>query len=113
MSKPTFMLFGVTVAAAVIALAGCGRSTESPSAPVPSGTVEQLGEYAEALAELSDADRTLVEKQKVCPVSGEPLGAMGKPYKVTVKDRVVFLCCAGCEAKIKENPEKYLAKLPK
>lgn len=67
--------------------------------------------YEEALAKLSPADRELAEKQKVCPVSGEPLGAMGPPYKVTVKDREVFLCCPGCESKIKENPDEYLAKL--
>jgi YHS domain-containing protein len=67
--------------------------------------------YEDALAKLSPADRELAEKQKVCPVSGEPLGAMGTPYKVTVKDREVFLCCPGCESKIKENPDQYLAKL--
>jgi hypothetical protein len=67
--------------------------------------------YADALAKLSAADRELAEKQKICPVSGEPLGAMGTPYKVTLKDREVFLCCSGCEARIKENPDEYLAKL--
>ncbi len=69
--------------------------------------------HEDALATLSPADRELAEKQKVCPVSGEPLGSMGTPYKVTVKDREVFLCCAGCESRIKENPDQYLAKLPR
>lgn len=68
-------------------------------------------EQAEALAKLSPEDRALAEKQKICPVSGERLGSMGKPYKVTVKDREVLLCCQGCEGEIKENPDKYLAKL--
>jgi YHS domain-containing protein len=79
------------------------------------GHAEHTGhdQHEDALAELSSEDRALVEKQKTCPVSGEPLGAMGKPYKVTIQGKVVFLCCAGCEAKLKENPEKYLAKLPK
>jgi YHS domain-containing protein len=75
------------------------------------GHAEHAG-YADALAELSPADRALADKQKVCPVSGEPLGSMGTPYKVTVQGREVLLCCQGCEAQIKENPEKYLAKLP-
>ena len=70
-------------------------------------------EHKDALAELSPEDRALAEKQKTCPVSGEPLGAMGKPYKVTIQGRDVLLCCPGCEAEIKENPEKYLAKLRK
>ena len=68
-------------------------------------------QYESALAELSPADRALAEKQKTCPVSGEPLGSMGKPYKVTVEGQEVLLCCSGCEAKIKENPQEYLAKL--
>ncbi len=67
----------------------------------------------QALAELSKEDRAAAEKQKLCPVSGNLLGSMGTPCKVTVKDQVVFLCCPGCEGKIKENPDKYLAKLGK
>ncbi len=70
-------------------------------------------EYEDALSQLSADDRALAEKQKVCPVSGQPLGAMGKPYKVTVNDREVFLCCQGCEGKIKGDPDEYLAKLRK
>jgi Cu(I)/Ag(I) efflux system membrane fusion protein len=66
---------------------------------------------AKGLAELSDADRAAAEKQRVCPVSGLVLGAMGKPYKVTVKGKTVFLCCPGCEEKIMKNPDTYLAKL--
>ena len=49
--------------------------------------------------------------QKVCPVSGEPLGSMGVPVKVTVKDRDVLLCCEGCRSAILDDPDKYLAKL--
>jgi membrane-bound lytic murein transglycosylase B len=69
--------------------------------------------HEDALAELSPQDRVLAGKQQVCPVSGQPLGSMGKPYKVTVQGRDVLLCCPGCEAEIKADPEKYLAKLPK
>jgi len=68
-------------------------------------------QYAEALAKLSPADRELAEKQETCPVSGKPLGSMGTPYKVTVQGQEVLLCCQGCEAEIKNDPEKYLAKL--
>ncbi|MFW6170560.1 MAG: hypothetical protein ACODAD_08720 [Planctomycetota bacterium] len=69
------------------------------------------GQYEDALSELSPADRELAEKQKVCPVSDQPLGSMGKPIKVTVEGQDVLLCCSACESQIKENPEKYLAKL--
>lgn len=72
----------------------------------------------EALAQLSEEDRTAAESQKICPVTGGALGSMGKPCKVTVttgagEERTVFLCCAGCESEIKENPDKHLAKLAK
>ncbi len=69
------------------------------------------GEHSAALAELSPEDRALAEKQKICPVSGEPLGSMGKPYKVTVEGQNVLLCCQGCEEEIKKDPQKYLAKI--
>lgn len=68
-------------------------------------------EIAEALAKLPEADRALAEQQKVCPVSEEPLGAMGTPIKLTVGDQTVFICCDGCRATIEAEPEKYLAKL--
>lgn len=68
-------------------------------------------EVNKALAKLPPEDRKLAETQRVCPVSNEPLGSMGVPVKVTVKDRVVFLCCGGCEEELKKNADKYLAKL--
>ena len=71
----------------------------------------EAGEYAEVLAKLSEADRAIADAQKVCPVSGEPLGSMGVPVKVTVKDRDVLLCCEGCRSAILDDPDKYLAKL--
>jgi Cu(I)/Ag(I) efflux system membrane fusion protein len=59
-------------------------------------------------------DATLIAKQKVCPVTDEPLGgAMGPPVKVTVDGRVVFICCKACERDLRADPKKYLAKLPK
>jgi len=68
-------------------------------------------EMPEGLADLPDEERAAAVEQKICPVSGELLGSMGAPIKVTVKDREVFLCCAGCEGAITEDPDKYLAKL--
>ena len=68
-------------------------------------------EIEEALAQLSTTDRALAEKQKICPVSEDPLGAMGKPIKLTVQGKDVFICCKGCEEPLLEEPEKYLAQL--
>jgi hypothetical protein len=63
------------------------------------------------LASLSIADRALAEKQKVCPVSGEPLGAMGAPKKISVAGRELFICCPSCEDTVAKEPAKYLAKV--
>ena len=63
------------------------------------------------LALLSTEDRALAEKQKICPVSGEPLGTMGAPKKISVAGHDVFICCKGCEKDLTSEPDKYLAKL--
>jgi hypothetical protein len=60
---------------------------------------------------LSDEDRALAEAQGYCAVAGQPLGAMGMPVKLTLNDQPVFLCCKGCEADAKADPEKTLAKV--
>jgi hypothetical protein len=61
---------------------------------------------------LSPDEIALAEKQKLCPVTGLPLNSMGGPVMSIVEGRKVFLCCKGCEPKLKEAPAKYLAKLP-
>ncbi len=63
------------------------------------------------LAGLSEEDRASAMKQHFCPVSGDMLGEMGEPIKVTVKGQEVWLCCEGCKKDIEADPDKYLAKL--
>jgi Cu(I)/Ag(I) efflux system membrane fusion protein len=124
-----------------VTLSGCGspapQEKQNPTTPAesklqqkPAGQGEHAGheghedhaaqdhhtdaapaDTTKGLAELSDADRAAAEKQRVCPVSGDVLGSVGKPYKVTVKGRTVFLCCPDCKEAITKNPDKYLAKL--
>jgi hypothetical protein len=112
----TLVLFGGLVAVGLVLGGGCAgpppdRTTPEQSAD--SGTSGGVpGKYAAELAELSADDRALAERQEICPVSGQPLGSMGKPYKVTVQGRDVLLCCAGCEDAIRGDAEAYLGKLP-
>ncbi|MBS1985661.1 MAG: hypothetical protein JST16_15995 [Bdellovibrionales bacterium] len=49
--------------------------------------------------------------QKTCPVTGEALGSMGDPIAVPVQDHTVWVCCEGCVAAVKEDPEKYLQQV--
>ena len=127
-----FLAIGAALSMSIaVFTVGCGKSNTAGTKPstkqsesVQNGarsnandsTTEQVGDDAEitkAIAELSLEDRTLAVKQKVCPVSGEPLGKMGAPLKMEVKGQTVFLCCAGCKDKLLANPDEYLAKIKK
>lgn len=100
---------------------GCGVST-TPSMPTksttPNGTAattEKEDEEAtirKALAKLSPEDRKLAEEQRFCAVSDESrLGSMGTPIKLTLKDKPVFLCCAGCKKAAERDPDKTLERV--
>ncbi len=122
---------GLCLFAALAVFAGCSQEQPktTPASPKTEDqkagdqkTADQKSETAapadtsaaelpESLKELSAEDLAAVQKQKACPVSGEELGSMGKPYKVTVKGQTIFLCCSGCEDDLMKNPDKYLAKL--
>jgi len=57
------------------------------------------------------ADADAIALQKVCPVTGEPLGSMGTPIKVTGLSRELYLCCKGCVNPLQKDPQKYLVQL--
>jgi hypothetical protein len=61
----------------------------------------------------AEDEEQLIAKQKICPVTDEPLGSMGKPVRVVLEGRSVYLCCKGCEAELRRDPKTYLAKLPR
>jgi Cu(I)/Ag(I) efflux system membrane fusion protein len=86
---------------------------ELAETPAPGADADQAQALAGALANLSPADRTLAERQKVCPVTDMPLGSMGTPIKVSLSGRPVFICCEGCREQLLAAPVKYLAKLPR
>ena len=107
----TALLSAVVIATFV----GCANEAPAPDAgepSQPSASQAQDPEIVEALASLSPEDRALAEKQKICPVTKEPLGSMGTPEKVELEGRSVFVCCAGCIEMLKENPDEYLSNLP-
>lgn len=109
------LLIGAVLLFGAAALVGCsGRNASQPKVDGQASDAWKAGldeKVVTALSELSDADRSAALAQKVCPVTDKQLGSMGKPPKVTVEGREVFLCCAGCEENIKSKPDEYLAKL--
>ena len=48
-----------------------------------------------------------------CVVKGGELGSMGEPYEMVVAGRLMRLCCAGCEDKVKADPSKFIAEIDK
>ncbi|HEY2158173.1 MAG TPA: hypothetical protein VGH33_21265 [Isosphaeraceae bacterium] len=60
-----------------------------------------------------EAERKIALEQKLCPSSGDHLGSMETPVKVTIKGQTVFLCCAGCKKEAEAKPDEMLAKLGK
>jgi hypothetical protein len=64
-------------------------------------------------------DEEIVKQQQdrypleTCMVSGEKLGSMGDPINLVVGNRLVKICCAGCEKTVRANPAKYIDQLNK
>lgn len=110
---------------------GCSNSPSSNTPETPAANSEKHDEHdghdhdsdssggdamakmEKGLAKLSEADRASAMKQHVCPVSGEMLGTMGEPIKVTVKDQEVWICCNSCKEDLMANPDEFLAKIKK
>lgn len=119
MKRTSIAAAGTLLLAGTIGLIGCesqqngsaGTSASTPSTAATESSTNVDPAVASAIGQLAAEDRDAAEKQKVCPVTDEPLGSMGKPIKVTVKDRDVYLCCEGCRETIEGDPDKYLAKL--
>ncbi len=134
MSRAMMFLSCLAVLMIAVGLSGCGGEDGSDQPAAPDGQPEAGNgedhsghehgegghaghmmpastEVKEALAELSVEDRAAAEKQRICPVQEAELGSMGKPVKVSVRGRDVFLCCEGCRENIIKDPDKYLAKL--
>jgi Cu(I)/Ag(I) efflux system membrane fusion protein len=107
MSRWTMFLCGLAVLVSSAGLAGCGAEDAAKELSPEEAKIQAT------LADLPQPDRAAAEKQRICPVSEQRLGSMGKPVKITVKGQDVFLCCSGCENTIKGDPDTYLAKLNK
>jgi len=110
-----------------LTLSGCGSSVSTSSARPAAGKVSagrgheaheddhtsktDMENMSAALATMDPEDHASPETQHICPVSGEVLGVMGPPQKVSVRGRTVWICCDGCRDKLLADPDKYLAKL--
>ncbi|MBL8816965.1 MAG: hypothetical protein JNL58_13130 [Planctomyces sp.] len=100
------LAFGVSM------FAGCSSEEIQPKATTveqPEGKVSIRSRVADAMSALSDEDRRLAEEQKFCVVSESSLlGSMGPPIKLDINGQPVFICCEGCEAQAKRDPDATL-----
>ena len=88
-------------AAGSIYYGGSGGQSGQPGVAVrPSSPVD-----------LGDEVNRLVDAQKRCPITGKPLGSMGTPFKIMIRNQPVFLCCDGCQDEAKENEDRTLASV--
>jgi YHS domain-containing protein len=65
-------------------------------------------EDAPAAEGAKDGSAEADKAQTTCPVLGGPIN---KKHHVDHQGKRIYACCAGCVAKMKKNPEKYIEKL--
>lgn len=71
-----------------------------------------LKEVATVPASQQQLAAAAIARQKICPVSGKPLGSMGDPIAVNIGGQTIYACCGGCVNAIKSNPAKYASGRP-
>lgn len=98
-------------------LAGCAEEPR-PAAEEPTPAVSKADVEASKVEFPKAELDALAAEQKVCAVTGEPLGSMGDPEPVAVTDskgakHTVLICCESCREELLAKPDEYLAKLEK
>ena len=83
------------------------EKAEEKKADAASLSDEEVAE----IKKLPAADAALALKQMVCPVSGDHLGEMGAPVKVSAEGKTFFLCCKSCNKEVTADPKAVVAKL--
>ena len=92
---------------------GGGREQPPPTHIRPSTPDDPELKVAAAFAKLAPEDRAAARAQGTCPITGQRLGSMGPPAKVTIRGKPVFTCCDGCNDSVQEKPEQTLRKVEK
>ncbi len=65
-----------------------------------------------AKALLTEADHDAIARQRVCPVTGAPLGSRGPVVKLYIADYPLYVSGDDCIAAVKEAPQKFLPQPP-
>lgn len=87
-------------------------SDQLPSSPTGEGELQlTIPAEMKGVRLLPMQQRTVALRQRICPVTEQPLGSMGKPILVRVAGREVYVCCEGCIETLRNSPEEYLTRL--
>lgn len=92
-------LFGLAGCRHTSCCGGCSDGGHTPASPVPGAAPAEVRGVAPPF-----------DGQMTCPVSGAALAKASDPVGVSVRGETVFVCCTGCAAKVRQNPDAYLAK---
>ena len=85
-----------------------GQYPGPPPSSLSGSTAIRIPEEMKGVALLPTSEQAAALRQRTCPVNGEPLGSMGKPIRVDVSGRSIYVCCAGCVNAVTRNQQKYL-----
>jgi len=111
--KLAVMLLAIPVLfVGLLLLNGCKDSGSKSSADSGQQMQGHEGHDHAQMAMNADTTKEIAAEieQTTCPVmEGNPIN---KAYFTEYKGKKVYFCCPGCDQKFKENPEKYIAKLP-
>ncbi len=73
------------------------------AAIVPVASAQEADHSGHASQQIT-SDQLHMAVQDICPVTGQKLGAHGKPLKAKIGQEEVFLCCEGClNAKVNKD----------
>jgi Cu(I)/Ag(I) efflux system membrane fusion protein len=99
---------GVVIPASAEKIAGnAGNDWLKPGRLLPEPSEDDLKNVRQLIK--VDCSKAMI--QRVCPVTGVPLGSMGVPIKMTLRGKTLFVCCKGCIAKARRSPADTLKKL--
>ena len=89
---------GLTAPVNLTAIAGLQVEIDIQLVEVPgtAGRPLMLHELAAVPASSQQLAASAIARQKICPVSGKPLGSMGDPLAIDVRGQQIYVCCAGC-----------------
>jgi YHS domain-containing protein len=100
-----FNIFAITLSTLVFTTAvwAAPQEAAAPKAEVMEGQKATTSDAPNAMETVNIAN-------KICPISGQPVEAMGAPVPVEYNGKMYNLCCKMCAKDFQADPEKFMKK---